>query len=152
MFTISEHFQTLDQSQYLAWQGLDTGQTIVFSWISTMIFRVFIEWPLAFSSMKATEKHFILLRKIRVITKVSQNTAWIWHFFTKKVKIGNFLRKSMSLDAETVLYPGNTSFSPFYHCFGCHNGPQFKYFLVGKIKGRIQFLPAMNMSIVCSLI
>ena len=54
------------------------------------------------SPMKATEKHFDSLRKTQVITKVSQNAAWIWHFFyKKKVKIGNFLRKSMSLDERT---------------------------------------------------
>ena len=53
--------------------------------------------------IKATEKHSDSLRKTRDTTWVSQNTAWIWHFFTKKVIIGNFLRKSMSLGARTAI-------------------------------------------------
>ena len=43
--------------------------------------------------MKATEKHFDSLRKTQVITKVSQNAAWIWHFFTKKGWNWKFLEK-----------------------------------------------------------
>ena len=108
-----------DQSQYLARQWHNTRQTIVFSCISTLIFQVITkqfkalyisefvrkfdnseekkmfthENTVARSPMKATEKHFDLLRKTQVITKVSQNAAWIWTFFTKKSYNWKFLEK-----------------------------------------------------------
>ena len=60
------------------------------------------ENTVAHSPMKATEKHFNLLRKTRVITKLSQKCCLhLTFFYKKKVEIGNFLRKSMSLDTRT---------------------------------------------------
>ena len=63
------------------------------------------ENTVARSPMKATEKYFDILRKARVITKFLQNVVESVIFLQIKVKFGEFLRKSVSLDTWTVANP-----------------------------------------------